>query len=296
MKGRVKAFDEIGQVGPLNRGEKAASFKHVQEFLCRFGYLDKHGYEEDRLDDATSEALAEFQRGNGRRATGTFNKATRDQMTTARCAFPDRHNGIAFTAVCAWDKSELTFAFDQGTPDVSGENEFQAVRNAFQTWAAVTPLTFTEVSVDDNPDIQIGWRPADDTDLSMVGGTLAHADFPPGCGVVTDTLPKPIHFDDSEHRWRIGSFPNSFDIETVALHEIGHILGLAHSDVPDAVMFASVGANRTKRDLTADDIAGVQGLYPQAAASSLRDRLLERVEAIEKEVRGLLAMVETVQV
>ena len=108
----------------------------------------------------------------------------------------------------------------------------------------------------------IGWRPANDPDHSMVGGVLAHADFPPGCSVVTNFLPKPVHFDDSEHTWNIGAAPNTFDVETVALHEFGHILGLAHSNVAGAVMFPTVSSNFTKRALTQDDIDGVRSLYP----------------------------------
>jgi hypothetical protein len=45
----------------------------------------------------------------------------------------------------------------------------------------------------------------------------------------------------------------------VALHEIGHSLGLLHSDVPGSVMFASYEGG--KRDLTADDIAGMSFIY-----------------------------------
>ena len=96
----------------------------------------------------------------------------------------------------------------------------------------------------------------------MVGGVLAHADFPPGCGVVTNTLPKPVHFDDSEHQWVIGAVASGFDVETVALHELGHILGLQHSDVAGSVMFPSVSSNSTKRVLTADDLGGIRELYP----------------------------------
>ena len=96
---------------------------------------------------------------------------------------------------------------------------------------------------------------------SMVGGTLAHADFPPPCGVVTNTLPKPVHFDDSEHTWSDGAVANAFDIETVALHEIGHILGLGHTTVNGAVMFPTVKSNFTLRVLQNDDRDGIRSLY-----------------------------------
>jgi protease II len=257
----VKPFAGIRSVAPATRGETAEGLEEVQEFLQRFGYLEKGSYRPNELDDPTSEALRKYQRANGRRPTGEFNKATRDQMSTHRCGLPDMASGIEFVTLCSWNKTDLTFAFDTGTDDIGGAGEFQAVRNAFQTWAKAVSLTFTEVALNQYPDIRIGWRPANDPDHSMVGGVLAHADFPPGCSVVTNTLPKPVHFDDQEHAWRIGAVANAFDVETVALHEIGHILGLAHSSVAGSVMFASVSSNFTKRVLTADDISGVQALY-----------------------------------
>ncbi|HGY90042.1 MAG TPA: matrixin family metalloprotease [Planctomycetes bacterium] len=70
---------------------------------------------------------------------------------------------------------------------------------------------------------------------------------------------------------RTGSFdfiwatnPNfsQFDIESVAVHEFGHALGMAHSDVVGATMYPSVSAgNIQNRTLEADDIAGVQSIY-----------------------------------
>lgn len=54
---------------------------------------------------------------------------------------------------------------------------------------------------------------------------------------------------------------NSFDIESVALHEIGHIVGLAHSTVAGAVMQSTISSNATLRALTQDDIDGFNALY-----------------------------------
>ena len=55
--------------------------------------------------------------------------------------------------------------------------------------------------------------------------------------------------------------PNGrIDVETVYLHENGHVAGLGHSSDPTAVMYASYSG--VKRDLRADDIAGISALYP----------------------------------
>ena len=59
---------------------------------------------------------------------------------------------------------------------------------------------------------------------------------------------------------------NQFDLQSVATHEIGHLLGLDHSGIANAVMFpygdtSAVGVHQT---LWTDDVIGVSHLYPGA--------------------------------
>lgn len=53
------------------------------------------------------------------------------------------------------------------------------------------------------------------------------------------------------------------DIQNTATHEIGHMLGLDHSSVREATMYASASRGETgKRRLSEDDIEGICSIYP----------------------------------
>jgi Matrixin/Putative peptidoglycan binding domain len=267
--------DVIREAPDLESGAEDPSLVEVQNFLKHYGYLDYEFVaqgetpEAGRLDDVTGRALTEFQRRYNVGTPGILDAPTREFMAAPRCGMPDLVAGPSpfFSTRCAWTRRNLTYAFGNPSSDVTSDVARNAVRRAFNTWAtAGVGLSFTEVATTANPDIFVEWRQANDPDLSMVGNTLAHADFPPGCTVVINppngTPPQPVHFDDSEHAWADGAAANSFDIETVALHEIGHCLGLMHTTVSGSVMFPSVSSNFTLRALQPDDNAGIRALYP----------------------------------
>jgi hypothetical protein len=69
--------------------------------------------------------------------------------------------------------------------------------------------------------------------------------------------------------------PGSFDLASIITHEMGHFLGLAHSNSTDATMYARYSPGSiSMRTLTSDDQAGLCAIYPPVgpgAAEGTRD-------------------------
>lgn len=59
--------------------------------------------------------------------------------------------------------------------------------------------------------------------------------------------------------------PDQYDLDTIVLHAVGHMLGLAHSNETDSVMWPTYDHGSTRRKLTADDVAGICTIYPSRA-------------------------------
>jgi hypothetical protein len=70
---------------------------------------------------------------------------------------------------------------------------------------------------------------------------------------------------NTDFEWTTNGSPSdAADVETVAVHEFGHVLGLDHEDALPSVMRSSADASIPYRELTADDEDGIRFLYPSA--------------------------------
>ena len=81
-----------------------------------------------------------------------------------------------------------------------------------------------------------------------------------------------IAFNAGDYTFAVCAVPNKFDIQTVATHEMGHAIGIAHcheeSDnscfigtCPTNVMNPTLAKNTTRRVLTSYDISSKQVIY-----------------------------------
>src|SRR5262249_1599274 len=51
------------------------------------------------------------------------------------------------------------------------------------------------------------------------------------------------------------------DLVSVVTHEVGHFLGLDHSDQPEALMYSTYSTGAVRRDLAKDDIDAICTVY-----------------------------------
>ena len=69
-----------------------------------------------------------------------------------------------------------------------------------------------------------------------------------------------VHFDDDE-QWVLSKQKSGTDFYWTALHEIGHSLGLDHSNYKQAVMYPFYTGFKENLALNEDDIDGIRHLY-----------------------------------
>ncbi|CAH2047497.1 unnamed protein product [Thlaspi arvense] len=276
------AWETFEKLAGCHVGDKADGISKLKQYFRRFGYIASAAAVDnftDDFDDVLRSAINTYQKNFNLKVTGKLDASTLRQITKPRCGNPDLIDGFSemnagkkfrrterysfFPGKPRWPKQrrDLSYAFvpaNNLTDDVK-----QVFARAFSRWADVTPLNFTRSESLLGADIVIGFfvgEHGDGEPFDGAMGTLAHASSPP-TGMFHLDGDEDWLVSETEISRRILPVTSVVDLESVAVHEIGHLLGLGHSSVENAIMYPAISGGDRKVELAKDDIEGIQQLY-----------------------------------
>ena len=172
-----------------------------------------------------------------------------------------------------WPAGTLTYLVNPANGDLDAAATLNSLQAAASTWTSVSTASFKFVYGGATNATSIdGSAPNGQNEIIFVtqspNGSLATTTWwtsgtnPDGTAKIIET---DLVFNDA-YLWSAAPSGSQFDLQSVATHELGHMLSLGHDADPNAVMYYAIPAATIKRALYTTDIEGINALYPGASS------------------------------
>ena len=189
-------------------------------------------------------------------------------------------------AIVKWPTKTATYSLHpECSEDLQPGECHQELRASFQQWSApCSGLVFTEQEMSSNRSLtSVGGSTNGSNELAFIEdnawyfGSFVLGVTGPVFSLNGDVIEADIAFNGLHHKWTMGSMGfATLDVMNVAVHEIGHYLGLQHAlsgyDPNNPPTMAPTADNNLKSQTPEDDdLAGLCFLYPADTWSCSED-------------------------
>ncbi|MBK7644811.1 MAG: IPT/TIG domain-containing protein [Planctomycetes bacterium] len=171
-----------------------------------------------------------------------------------------------------------------GSDDIHDGSHTTAMRNAIAAWNGVSgSVAHLAENTSPTQQARTDWQ-SDSIHLLMFDEANNSGYFPNGCGIVALTpvwfsgsgsiTDADVLFNGRGFQFTTSGAYNRFDVQDVATHELGHLLGLDHSTWAGGTMYPYVDPSvLLHRSLSQDEVHGLRECYPDAASARIHGSL-----------------------
>ncbi len=171
-----------------------------------------------------------------------------------------------------------------GSDDITDGSHLPALQLAIRAWNDATGTTATLVENSSGSSrARTDWE-ADDLHTILFDEDDSSGFFPANTGIVALTpvwfsgsgviSDADILFNGADFAFTTEDAPFAFDVQDVATHELGHLLGLDHSGWAGATMYPYVDPTVIlHRSISGDDERGLRDAYPAGTFSTITGRV-----------------------
>ena len=169
---------------------------------------------------------------------------------------------------------------DAGSDNISDGSYETSLRNAIDAWNDVDgSVVHLAENTSASQQARTDWE-SSSVHMMLFDENNSSGYFPFGSGTVAITplwffgsgaiSDADVLFNGNNFQFTTSGVPGQFDVQDVATHELGHLLGLDHSGVAGSTMFPYVDTTVIlHRSLSVDDMHGMRDAYPSGPQSRL---------------------------